>query len=253
MVAFLHQSDWQLVEVAKRVLLGEMTGSVLHELNQPLTSMSIDAGYLKMLSEKHAEIPAEMLAQIGEDIESDVQRFQKITEHLRAFAYEREKTLTAHLQKSFVSVLGLIGEQLRARSIELMVNIPPTLPAVPIDAIELEYIFLNLLLNARKAIDARQRLFPDKLFQKQISITATAEPAHLLLTVKDTGYNFSWTHRQQVGFPFATVQVATESILYSFFLVDSLLEKIGGERRVYQYLNADGMGNAIELIFPHVR
>lgn len=250
MIASLHQSDWHLVEIAKRILLGEMTGSILHELNQPLTSMSIDAGYLKMLSEKHAAIPAETLAQIGEDIESDVRRFQKITEHLRAFAYEREKTLQACLPQCLDGALELIGEQLRARSIKLFTEFAPTLPPVPMDTIELEYILLNMLLNARKAIEARQMLYPDRPFQKQIAITATAQSGTVKLMIKDTGYNLSWIHRQQIQFPFSSVPVGSDTIFYSFFLADRLLEKIGGERRVYQYFNQEGLGNAVELIFP---
>ncbi|PIO48609.1 MAG: hypothetical protein CMR00_03800 [[Chlorobium] sp. 445] len=247
------KSDSQLnhlLKVTKLTLLGELIGSVLHELNQPLTAMSIDAGYLKMLAEKSGEVTAEMLHQIGDDIESDIARFQKITEHLRTFAYEREKTLQTNLKSAVENVMGLIGEQFRARAIRWTYNQEENLPLVTIDIIELEYILLNLFLNARKAIEVRERLFPEKPFQKYLCLKAWSSSEGISMLVKDSGLSLAQINLDKLGQPFATAQVEDEILYYSLFLVSEILEKIGGKWQVHDNLNDEGVGNAIELLLP---
>jgi C4-dicarboxylate-specific signal transduction histidine kinase len=240
----------ELLKATKLALLGEVTGSILHELNQPLTAMSIDAGYLKMLAEKPDELSAETLIQVGADIEDDIHRLQKITQHLRAFAYEREKTLHTHLKMAVENIMSLIGEQFRARAIKWEFEFKEALPSIAIDAIELEYILLNIFLNARKAIDSREKLFPEKPFQKSLVLKAWHSQEHLMVLVKDNGLNLSYTNLEHLWQPFSVVTVAKELQYYNLFLVEQLLEKVGGKCLVHQYFNGDGMGNAIELTLP---
>jgi two-component system C4-dicarboxylate transport sensor histidine kinase DctB len=245
-----ESSNIELLKATKLALLGEVTGSILHELNQPLTAMSIDAGYLKMLAEKPDELSAEMLIQVGADIEDDIHRLQKITQHLRAFAYEREQTLHTHLKVAVENIMSLIGEQFRARAIKWEFEFKDDLPSVAIDAIELEYILLNIFLNARKAIDLREKLCPEKPFQKSLTLKAWRNQDRVMALVKDNGLNLSHTNLHRLWQPFFTVHVAKERQYYNLFLVAQLLEKVGGKCQVHQYFNGEGMGNAIELTLP---
>lgn len=246
-----HKQDCtHLLKATKLALLGELMSSVLHELNQPLTAMSIDAGYLKMLAQKDSEITAETLRQIGDDIESDIARFQKITEHLRAFVYEREQTLQASLKSAVENVMSLIGEQFRARAIRWTDECDDALPPIAMDAIELEYVLLNLFINSRKAIDARERLFPNVPFQKRLCLKAWRSAEGVSLLVKDTGLSLSQINADKLWQPFATAQVENETLPYNLFLVAESLDEIGGKWQAHHYLNSEGMGNAIELLLP---
>jgi C4-dicarboxylate-specific signal transduction histidine kinase len=249
MVEIMEQNAGTLLQLSKNALLGEITGSVLHELHQPLTSIVLDAGYLKMLAEQPSETAPEELRKVGNDIENDVWRFQRITEHLRAFAYPREETVKADVGATIESCFKLVGEQFRARGITIEIEIAKKLPSVNIDVIELEYVFLNLITNARKAIEAKLGERTLKV-EKHLCIEAEQRGEWVAVRLSDSGLDYASKHLKELLTPFFTISASGKTFAYNVFVAEQIISSCGGALLLSSQSPKGGVGNTVELLLP---
>ncbi len=242
-----EETEKTLLQLSKNALLGEITSSVLHELHQPLTSIVLDAGYLKILAEQPDETAPEELRKVGDDIENDVFRFQRITEHLRALAYPRDETVRADVAETIENSFKLVGEQFRARGIQVELRIDEELPLVAVDTIELEYVFLNLITNARKAIEARLAESVVKC-EKRLTIQARQTTDAVVVKMTDTGVNYTKKYSTKLHSPLFTVSASGKTFAYNVFVAEHIITACGGALEMLPH--PDATGNTAELVLP---
>ncbi len=154
--AELQLNELKLLQSAKLATLGEMATGIAHELNQPLNNISLLGSRLQR--KLHAgSIPAEERAffedKLGK-VQTQIERAVKIIDHLRTFGRVRTKTMGSVRVKAPVEgMMVFVSEQLHGHGIELYVEIPDDLPAVVADEAQLEQVLMNLVVNARDALD----------------------------------------------------------------------------------------------------
>lgn len=156
----LHRAQSELAHVARVATLGELTASIAHEVNQPLAAVVTngEAG-LRWLAR---EVP-----DIGEARKSmehmirNAQRASEVVRRLRALSrrgtQERAPVAPAEIVNE---VAMLIGRELLACEVALSIEIAKDLPQVSGDRVQLQQIFMNLLMNGIQAMvraDIRQR------------------------------------------------------------------------------------------------
>jgi len=146
----LQVAETQLVHSAKLASLGTLSAGVAHELNQPL---AIIRGVAQQLRDEK-----DLTARLRDDlclIEGQTSRMMKIVKHLRTFSHAGSPELTEiDVSQVIQDCFILIGAQLKAHGIEVELVLADGLPRVLGDANELEQVFLNLISNARDALDA---------------------------------------------------------------------------------------------------
>ena len=147
-----HEQRLQLTHLSRVAMLGEMSGGLAHELNQPLTAILSNAQAAQALIANKAMDEAELL-DILRDIVSAEQRAGEVILRLRAL-FKRGETYFQRLDVNEVvgEVMSLAHGDLATRSIEATLQLAPTLPPIQGDRIQLQQVLLNLVMNASEAM-----------------------------------------------------------------------------------------------------
>ncbi len=148
-----HQTQGKVQETSRLISLGEIIGSVAHELNNPLTSVM---GFAQLLAEQ--EQNEHNRAELG-IILSEAQRATKVVRNLLDFVRKR------HVERAWVDLpatleraLALKSYDLSASNISVETVFPADIPKAYVDEHQMEQVFLNIVTNAQQAMaSAHQR------------------------------------------------------------------------------------------------
>ncbi len=147
----------QLVQRDKLSTLGEMATGMAHEINQPLNGIAlVMATFRKLMAKKL--LNDENLTNGMKDIETCIKRMTQTITHIRVYA--RQETLAfaaVDLPVTIDSALMLMGEQLRMHEIKVVTKVEPGLPKIQGEPHQLEQVWINLISNARDALEEKQK------------------------------------------------------------------------------------------------
>jgi C4-dicarboxylate-specific signal transduction histidine kinase len=130
--------------------LGTLSAGVAHELNQPI---AIVRGISQQLQDE-PDLSTFVLEDL-QQIEKQTGRMMRIITHLRTFCRtEGHDTSTSSLTTLIDNCMILIGAQLKARGVTVTITAPPEPTEVYANANEIEQILLNLVTNARDALES---------------------------------------------------------------------------------------------------
>jgi C4-dicarboxylate-specific signal transduction histidine kinase len=151
--AELLKMQHKLKHLARVAMLGELSGALAHELQQPLTAILCNANAAQLLSKKD-KLDVTELQDILQEIVSDDKNAGQIIQRLRALLL-RGETQFQHLEISDLlgDVLALARGKLRERNIQVNTRVDRDLPEVLGDRVELQQVLLNLLLNASESMN----------------------------------------------------------------------------------------------------
>ncbi|WP_395141687.1 sensor histidine kinase [Armatimonas sp.] len=144
----LQATQAELVHSAKMASLGTLSAGVAHELNQPIA-------IIRGLSQQMQEEPnlSKFMTEDLEQIETQTSRMMRIITHMRTFCRTTGHSTSVVCLKQLVEdCLILIGAQFHSHGITLSVHIETDKTTVKVNANEIEQVLLNLLTNARDAL-----------------------------------------------------------------------------------------------------
>jgi two-component system sensor kinase FixL len=160
----------ELAHLARVAIVGELSGGLAHELNQPLTSILSNAQAAQQALSRDPVDVAE-LREILEDIVAEDKRAGALITRLRRLLKREELTLRpVGVGPLLEDTLCLVRSNLTERQIRLEAHIPQTLPEVLGDVVQLQQVLLNLLLNASDALSEADAA------DRRIDLDATLEP-----------------------------------------------------------------------------
>jgi signal transduction histidine kinase len=180
-----HESRAQLTHLSRVATLGELSGGIAHELNQPLTAILSNAQAARhVLKDKTAD--PELLGEILEDIIIADQRAGNVIERLRAM-FKRGETHYEPLDLNALAreVVTLAHGDLTTRGVEVALRLAPNLPKVKADRVQLEQVLLNLVMNGAEAMAVCAQ--SDRLLTVQT--LATANKVHVNVTDRGPGFS----------------------------------------------------------------
>jgi len=171
-----------MVNASQLGLMQEFNASVAHELNQPLGAILRNAEAAAALLEGDHPDLAELRA-IVTDIRRDDQRAAAIIGRIRDVMGKRGLKLgSLSLRGEVEDCVDMVRHELAAKQIALAVEIPPDLPQVAADRIQLQQVLLNLVKNAMDALAGQPEA------RRRIAIAARSLPEGMVeLTVCDSG------------------------------------------------------------------
>ncbi|MCH8888694.1 MAG: PAS domain S-box protein, partial [SAR324 cluster bacterium] len=207
MVTFLDiterkQAQAQVIQASKLATLGEMATSVAHELNQPLNVISMAAGNL-MRRQKKGSVTPEYLQQKLTRITSQTERAAAIIDHMRMFGRKAsEKPSPLDPREAVQGAMDLMGEQLRLGGIRLETHLAESCAPVLGHRVQMEQVVLNLLANARDAIQSQP-----VGHAKNISITVeSSDNGRISISIRDTGGGIPESLLSRIFEPFFTTK-----------------------------------------------
>ena len=201
-------AEQQLIQAGKMATLGEMATGVAHELNQPLSVIKTAANYIMRKVKANEPIPDEIMTTMTEEIDGQVNRAEKIINHMREFGRKSDAVKEkANVNRALVKACDLFREQLMLRQIEVVQSLDNDLPLILADENRLEQVFINLLINARDAIEERveqKTQTPD--LSKQIFLTTRVSDKWVVIEIDDTGAGIPPAVADKIFEPFFTTK-----------------------------------------------
>jgi PAS domain S-box-containing protein len=234
--AELQQNELKLLQTSKLATLGEMATGVAHELNQPLNNIGLLSS---RMSRRLGQLPIspderEFFDEKLSKVQTQVERAGKIIDHLRTFGRVRERAFSSvDVRASVEGVLVFLAEQLRQHTIEVELELPEDLPRVIADEAQLEQVLMNLIINARDALDE----LPVDGRAKQITISATrgrfdhGAPA-VTIAIQDNGPGMAEEVQQRVFDPFFTTKEVGKGTGLGLSISYGLVRDFGGTLEV---------------------
>ena len=226
----------QILRSARLVSLGQMAAGMAHELNQPLTALSATAEGILLRQQEDMEIAPERLQGMMEHMLRLVERMVDTIQHLRIFSRDTSKEPGALLMVNEVvqSALELIQTQLKSRGIDLELDLGEELPEVLGHPHPLEQVLLNLLSNARDALDKKEAQLEGggkSGWGKLLSIRTRhdTEAGQIILEVEDQGTGIDAEDQQRLFEPFFTTKEPDKGTGLGLSLAYAIVKDHGGE------------------------
>ncbi len=206
----LKEKDIQLIQSSKLASLGEMAAGIAHEINQPLNVIKMTTTGMLHFFKKGKNISKEMLLEELLTTNAQIERIRKIINHLRTFSRRSKDIETEEIDINIPlqDSLTFVGEQLKLHQIEVQFKLDESLPKVMADANKLEQVFLNIINNARDAMDEREKDFAngETDYEKLLNIKSFAEKGQAVVTISDTGGGIPDNVREKIFEPFFTTK-----------------------------------------------
>jgi C4-dicarboxylate-specific signal transduction histidine kinase len=227
----------KIAHLDRQRVLGSMSASLGHELNQPLSAILTNAQVARRGMQAE-NFDRKQAAEVLEKIVSSVHRAGQIIERIRGFIVPSVRTTDVVDIKLVVQeVLALAAEDAESRNVKIFF-IPGAQPARVVgDAIQFSQVILNVVRNAMEALS--------EVARREIHLTILGLDGHLLLRVRDTGPGLEATALAQAGQPFFTTKTA--GLGMGLFISRSIMEQFGGKLNVQ---NADEGGTLVEIEWP---
>jgi PAS domain S-box-containing protein len=195
----MEQRD-ELFHLSRVASLGQLSGSLAHELNQPLGIILSNAQAAQhMLAGDAPDIPElrEILADIvGEDL-----RAGEVITRLRALLKRGEtQLLPLALNKVIEDVLHLLRSDLAARGVTAESKLAERLPDVPGDEVQLQQVLINIVGNACDA------MVENPPADRRLRISTSAESGAVCVSIEDQGRGLPNGDSSQIFEPFFTTK-----------------------------------------------
>jgi len=180
--------------------MGELTASLSHELNQPLTAIrnSAQAGLRFMQSGKsNPEMMDEILNNIVEDDKRAADVLSSIRQLMR---FEKREKQKINLNPMIKQVADIFNGELKKKDIMLLLNLSENPTFVLGDSTQLQQVLLNFVSNAANAIDEAEN------GNRSINIIEKIENEKVTISVRDYGIGISESIKSKLFKPFVTTR-----------------------------------------------
>ncbi|WP_232772578.1 sensor histidine kinase [Psychromonas sp. Urea-02u-13] len=192
----LKNTQKELIQAAKLAVLGQLSASISHELNNPLAAIRsyADNALVFLEREKIDKVTGNL-----QRITHLTERMARISAQLKAFARKSDGVMSIiALQPVLLATFELVKPQLKASQITLDMHLPRNIIQVKAEPIQLEQILVNLLSNAIQAMQDSE--------VKNINVTLSASAGKAVVEVIDTGPGIAESDIGQLFEPFFTTK-----------------------------------------------
>ncbi len=210
-----------LAQVTRAITLGALSGSLAHELNQPLTAILSNAqAALRFLAVQPPRLSA--VSDILHDIASDTRRASEVIRGMRRLLRAGEpEYVTLDINAVITDALRLVADDAVIRRARVDLALDPSVPYVRANAIQLQQVIMNLLMNALDAVESVP------VEERRLGVDTTRTPeGRVEVRVVDRGPGASQEALDQVFEPFFTTK--SGGLGLGLYIARSIIEAHGG-------------------------
>lgn len=227
-----------LLQAGKLAAIGQLAAGVAHEINNPLTVVNANAQILKMmipLEDENYE-SVDLIARAGDQA-------ARVVRGLLDFARQEQYSfLPADINDSIQQALDLVQYQLYQANSKILLNMDYNLPPVVASWEHMKSVWLNLIVNARDAVEHR-------LHNREVEITTRMSPDkdHVQVLVRDNGKGISKAEQVHIFEPFYTTKDPGKGTGLGLATCHRIIEQHGGEINV---VSSPGEGTTFIIRLP---
>jgi len=229
-----------IAQLDRQRSMGQMSASLGHELNQPLTAILTNAQVAKR-SLQAGMLDASKHAELLDKVIHNTQRASQIIERIRGYIRpSATQNIPVSLNLIVQEVISLVTDDAQANGV--IIKLSPSIPPVWVtgDPLQLSQIVLNVFRNAIEA------LMQSPL--REIQVTCRTASGRTVLHIRDTGPGLTPEAVAKVGTPFFTTKPAGLGLGLS--ISRTIAEQHGGTLTIVNVPVEDGGGTTVELDLP---
>jgi signal transduction histidine kinase len=235
----LRQRD-ELNHLSRVALMGEMSASIAHELNQPLAGILSNAAAGQRFIDRGNVDQVEIRELLG-DIISDGRRASDVVRGIRGMVKkEQVERRSVNLNEVVMDAVRMVSGDALLRSCQVETSLDSNLRTVEADPVQLQQVVLNLVINAFDAM----RDTPIST-RKVVIATQSNGGGAVCVSVRDCGAGISVEMQNRLFDPFFTTK--NEGLGMGLAIARSILESHGG---TISGKNADDGGAQFEFVLP---
>jgi signal transduction histidine kinase len=208
----------------KMAAIGRLGAGVAHEINNPLSIITQNAGLLRDLITLHDGLPPkDKMIQLVDAVGKAADRCGGVTHRLLGFARHMEvQRETIDLDVLLKEVLEFLGREASYRDIQIEFKYSGTPPRIVSDRGQLQQVFLNIINNALAAVEDGGRI--------EIGVEPVGDDA-VEVSIADNGVGIPEEHLRHIFDPFFTTKKGAGTGL-GLSITYGIVQKLGGQIRV---------------------
>jgi signal transduction histidine kinase len=228
----------QVIQAEKLATLGQLAAGVVHELNNPLTQISVYGDFLVKLLDKQPE------QEKARKIVEGASRIQKLTRDLMTYARPAGEWELVALDEVVRQSITFCEHILRRSEARVVLRFDEELPRVRAIRSQLHQVMINLITNASHALPAPEQT---------ISVRATVDPLdprQIVVSVTDSGVGIDPLDQRRVFEPFFTTKKEGKGTGLGLSIVKNIVEAHGGHVR---FESQPGHGTTFYITLPRAK
>jgi len=234
-VETLRSTRDRLTQSEKLSAIGEFVAGVTHELNNPLTSV---IGFAELMQQTTKDDKQRRQIDI---IAREAHRCQKIVASLLSFSRQHKiERKLINVNDVVDSAIDILQYQLRTSNIQVERRLTPVLPPVLADEHQLQQVIINLLNNARQALDGHS-------VNARIRIVTLVKDQQVEIAIQDNGPGISPENLSKLFTPFFTTKEVGKGTGLGLSLCYGILQEHGGNITAH---SEPGEGATFVMILP---
>lgn len=217
----LDRGRQKIASMARLSSMGELTASLAHQLNQPLTGIRNNAEAAQRFIDS-GRVTLPLLREIMIDIVEDIQRASDVIYRVRELLARTEWSPRELDANALVQdVVTLIASDALLRNVRVELDLTPRALLVRGNRVDLEQVLLNVITNAMDAV--AEKPVPQRMVMMQ---TRCSEDGLVQLTVRDRGEGLPADVADRIFEPFVTTKA--EGMGMGLTVARSLIDNHGG-------------------------
>lgn len=208
----------QLMHASRLSALGEMAGGIAHEINSPLSAISLHAELLESSLPKGSALLTPVLS-----IQATVVRISKIIQGLKRFSHGGKKgdICRVSVGEIVADTLSFCGEKLKNSFVELRWQKEGEQDEFSCQPEQISQVLLNLINNAVDAVSDCK--------EKWVRVSSERRGGHIYLYVEDSGPEIPEEVRQKMMVPFFTTKAVGQGTGLGLSISRTIVENHGGK------------------------
>jgi signal transduction histidine kinase len=217
-----------IVHQASLNSLGEYSAGIAHQLNQPLQNIILSIQQIEV-NLKESKVQNQVDDQDFKEIYEDMDRVQHTIDHIRLFSSKQQEQYLElfSINESVNNAYRLVRKQYDKLSICLQLNLSPELPELCGNPFKLEQVALNLLANAKDAVEDRQKKSQNG-YSKKIKLRTYYFKNQVVLEINDNGSGIPPEFQSKIFLPFYTTKKLGKGQGLGLSIANNIVREFGG-------------------------
>ncbi len=242
----LRDTQDQLVHAGRMAAVGTLVAGVAHEINNPLTFVVNNLGFIRDQLEALCatqRVPPAVTSELQQalaDVSDGAERVRVIVRDLRVMSRpQSEQHGPVDVNGALETAVGFAGNELRQRA-RVVWKLDPV-PPVNANEARLGQVFLNLVVNAAQALPEETRT------RNEVMISSAHEGDEVVVSIADNGVGISAEHLPRVFDPFFTTKPVGKGTGLGLSICHAIVSGLGGRIAV---TSQRGAGSTFRVYLP---
>lgn len=218
-----------ILNISRMVSLGQLSATIIHELKQPLNSMSVGLSTLELLLQDE-QYDRSAVSRVLRSMKNQVMQSSDLILTMSDFNRGHVIGSTGiDLTEILGSVLMIIEKELQKVGITVDMQIQRNVPPIYGEKVKLQQLFVNLLLNAKDAIEEkRERMEMCDLGKIIIDASYEKKSKEICIQVKDNGIGIKKKDQEKIFSPFFSTKAKGKGTGLGMVIIKRIVEQHEG-------------------------